>query len=133
MATSCTSGGLADLDDMSRLRDDNVTVRQNQQTDDPPSPRILDMPAQSSEPKFTPLPPVDLGTQDQQQQQQTSKLASICSVNPPAYTTCSVPARPFPTNVTCIPSSKLVATDPEGSIGIYFSTPPSNKSISPSL
>ena len=48
MASPRTSGGLADLDEMSRLRDDNVTVRRNQQTDDPPTPRILDMPAQPS-------------------------------------------------------------------------------------
>ena len=40
MASPRTSGGLADLDEMSRLWDDNVTVRQNQQTNDPPTPRV---------------------------------------------------------------------------------------------
>ena len=68
MASPHTSGGLADLDDLSRLHDGNVTVRQNQQTNDPPSPRILEMPSPSSEPKPTPLTHVVLGTQERQQQ-----------------------------------------------------------------
>ena len=133
MASPRTSGGLADLDEMSRLRDDNVTVRRNQQTDDPPTPRILEMPAQLSEPQSTPFSPVDNDIQDQQQQQQTSDLASIRSVDPPASIIRSLPARPLPTNVNCTRSPKTVVSDPEGSIGIYFSTSSSNKSISPSF
>ena len=65
MALFRTSGGLADLDELSQLRDNNLTVCQNQQTNDPSSPRILDMSALSSEPKSTPFSPVVLGTKDQ--------------------------------------------------------------------
>ena len=60
------------------------------------------------------------------------KLASFCSVNPPA-TTRSLPAQPFSTNVICILSTKLLVNDPEGSLGSVFFVSSSNKTILPSL